>query len=88
MRGLELADGTLVLLARVGGALHAIDDVCNHAGCLLSLGRLDGARVVCPCHHMVFDVRTGAGEEPAFCGDQRAWRVVEEGGAAFLEEVE
>jgi 3-phenylpropionate/trans-cinnamate dioxygenase ferredoxin subunit len=86
MRGVELPDGRLVLLARVGGAYHALDDVCNHAGCLLSAGRLEGARVVCPCHAMAFDVRSGAGVEPVLCGDQRAYRVVVEDGQALLAE--
>jgi 3-phenylpropionate/trans-cinnamate dioxygenase ferredoxin subunit len=87
MRGVELADGRIVLLARVGGALHAIDDVCGHAGCLLSEGRLEGVRVICPCHEMAFDVRSGAvAEDPPLCGDQRAYRVAVQGDEAFLEE--
>ena len=87
MRHVELPDGRLVLVARIEGRLRAIDDVCNHAGCLLSEGRLEGARVVCPCHEMEFDVRTGAAlTEPPLCEDQRSFRVVEEGGEAFLEE--
>ena len=87
MRGVELADGRLVLVARLGGALHALDDVCGHEGCLLSQGRLEGVRVVCPCHEMAFDVRTGAvATEYPLCGPQPALRVVEEGGEAFLEE--
>ena len=86
MRGVELPDGRLVLLARVGGAYHALDDVCNHAGCLLSQGRLEGERVVCPCHDMAFDVRTGAGIEPVLCQDQRAYRVLVEAGDALLVE--
>jgi 3-phenylpropionate/trans-cinnamate dioxygenase ferredoxin subunit len=87
MRGAELDGGRLVLVARVGGALHAIEDVCNHEGCLLSEGHLRGAAVECPCHGMEFDVRTGAGvTEPPLCEDQRAYRVVERAGALFLED--
>jgi 3-phenylpropionate/trans-cinnamate dioxygenase ferredoxin subunit len=87
MRGVELPDGRFVLLARVGGALHAIEDVCNHQGCLLSEGRLEGVRVVCPCHEMNFDVRDGVAKtDPPLCDDQRAYRVIEDGGEAFLEE--
>jgi 3-phenylpropionate/trans-cinnamate dioxygenase ferredoxin subunit len=86
LRGVALADGRLVLVARDGGAFHALDDVCNHAGCLLSQGRIEGGRVVCPCHEAAFDLRTGAVAEPDFCADQRAYRVVVEGAALFLEE--
>ena len=86
MRGVELPDGRLLIVARVGGAFHALDDVCNHAGCLLSEGRLAGVHVVCPCHEMAFDVRSGAGVEPVLCDDQRAYQVSVSGGQLFLEE--
>ena len=86
MRGVELPDGRLVLVARVEGTLHAIDDVCNHAGCLLSQGRLEGAHVVCPCHEMAFDVRTGAGREPVLCDDQRVHRLQVAGRELLLED--
>lgn len=60
-----------VLVTRVSGALHAIDDVCNHAGCLLSGGWLEGREVVCPCHEYRFDVTTGRNVTfPRLCGDQ------------------
>lgn len=86
MRAVELDDGRIVLVARVGGAFHALDDVCNHAGCLLSEGSLEGEVVECPCHGMTFDVRTGAvrGEEP-LCGDQRSFPVVVEGGTLYAD---
>jgi 3-phenylpropionate/trans-cinnamate dioxygenase ferredoxin subunit len=86
LRGVELPDGRLVLVARARGAFHALDDVCNHAGCLLSQGRLEDGRVVCPCHDAAFDLRTGAVDDPEFCGDQRTYRVVVDGDALFLEE--
>ncbi|HET9595839.1 MAG TPA: Rieske (2Fe-2S) protein [Anaeromyxobacteraceae bacterium] len=87
MRGVALPGDRYVLLARVGGSLHAIEDVCNHAGCLLSEGRLEGARVVCPCHEMAFDVRSGAlVTQPRLCEDQgRYERVVVEGGKVWVE---
>jgi nitrite reductase/ring-hydroxylating ferredoxin subunit/uncharacterized membrane protein len=54
------AGGTAVLLARVGGAIYALDDTCVHAGCSLAGGKLDGSSVICPCHGSQFDLRTGA----------------------------
>lgn len=70
LRAYELGDAW-VLLTRVEGALHALDDMCNHAGCLLSGGWLEGCEVVCPCHEMRFDVRTGENtSEPRLCEDQ------------------
>jgi nitrite reductase/ring-hydroxylating ferredoxin subunit/uncharacterized membrane protein len=64
----ELADGSIagvevegrkVLLFRTGDAVHAIDDVCSHAGALLSRGEVAGCIVTCPLHETRFDMRDG-----------------------------
>lgn len=84
-RGVEIAPGRRLLVARVGGRLHALDDVCNHAGCLLSRGRIEGGTVVCPCHYMTFDLRDGRLlVTPRLADDQRSYPVVEEGGAVVV----
>jgi len=51
--------GVNVLLARVGGAVFAVSGKCAHMACPLSMGKLEGYTVVCPCHDWRFDVRTG-----------------------------
>ena len=51
--------GKRVLLANVEGNYYAIGDVCTHAGCLLSDGKLEGHTVICTCHGSQFDVGTG-----------------------------
>jgi 3-phenylpropionate/trans-cinnamate dioxygenase ferredoxin subunit len=85
MRGLRLDTGRYLLLVRLGGRLHALDDCCNHAGCLLSRGRLDAGRVVCPCHLMAFDVATGTlATTPRLCEDQRTWPVEERDGGIWV----
>lgn len=86
----DLAEGELrgyavgrhrVLVARCEGRLTAIDDVCNHAGCLLSGGRREGRTVVCPCHEVGFDLFTGQNvTSPGICGDQPLVAVSEVGG--------
>lgn len=48
-----------VLVARFAGELFAIDDVCNHAGCLLSGGWIEKQAIVCPCHEYTFDIPSG-----------------------------
>jgi 3-phenylpropionate/trans-cinnamate dioxygenase ferredoxin component len=48
MRSYPLPGDRDVLLVRLGGALLALDDRCNHSGCLLSGGCLRGNEVVCP----------------------------------------
>jgi len=52
-------EGCAVLLARVDGALHAVDDACRHRGTALSGGLLRDGVVTCPAHLWQYDVRTG-----------------------------
>ncbi len=54
-----VVDGRRVLLHRRGDDLHAIDDVCSHAGALLSRGEVEGCAVICPLHESKFDLRDG-----------------------------
>jgi 3-phenylpropionate/trans-cinnamate dioxygenase ferredoxin subunit len=63
-----------VLVACVGGKVKALDDWCNHAGCLLSGGTLDGNTVVCPCHEVGFDLDSGKNvTSPGICDDQNRY---------------
>jgi nitrite reductase/ring-hydroxylating ferredoxin subunit len=56
----ELLIGTaMLLLARVGPLVYAVDSVCPHVGGLLSDGVLGGRRLTCPVHGAVFDVANG-----------------------------
>ena len=79
-RSYEVGD-QYVLVTRVGGSLHAINDQCNHAGCLLSAGWLDNGAIVCPCHEYKFDVITGLNVTlPKLCDDQPAYPLNVENG--------
>lgn len=74
-----------VLIVRYGGKIRAMDDWCNHAGCLLSGGRIEGATVVCPCHEIGFDLVTGKNAtSPGVCDDQRVFRCEEEAGEVVV----
>jgi nitrite reductase/ring-hydroxylating ferredoxin subunit len=53
------AGGTAVLVVRLDGRLHAIADVCSHAGGPLDEGELAGDVVTCPWHGSKFCVRDG-----------------------------
>jgi 3-phenylpropionate/trans-cinnamate dioxygenase ferredoxin subunit len=80
VRAVEVSPELRLLVSRIGGRLHALDDVCNHAGCHLSAGLVAGVRVTCPCHYMSFDLRDGRLlSAPRLAGDQRSFPVVEEG---------
>lgn len=86
LRGLEVGE-QLVLLACHAGAVHALDDSCNHAGCLLSGGWIDArkAAVVCPCHEYLFELATGRNVTfPRLCGDQDAFETRIEAGRVLL----
>jgi nitrite reductase/ring-hydroxylating ferredoxin subunit len=56
--GVEV-EGRKVLLHRAGPDVYALDDVCSHAGGLLSRGEVSGCTVTCPLHESKFDLRDG-----------------------------
>jgi nitrite reductase/ring-hydroxylating ferredoxin subunit/uncharacterized membrane protein len=56
--GVEL-DGRKVMLHRSGDDVYAIDDLCSHAGALLSRGEVVDCVVTCPLHESRFDLRDG-----------------------------
>jgi nitrite reductase/ring-hydroxylating ferredoxin subunit len=53
------ADDVEVMVCRVEGRLHALEDLCSHADTTLSDGLLVGHVVTCPLHGAQFDVRDG-----------------------------
>jgi nitrite reductase/ring-hydroxylating ferredoxin subunit len=53
-------EGRQVLLFRRDGEVHALDDVCSHAGALLSRGEVESCAIVCPLHRSAFDLRDGS----------------------------
>ncbi len=56
--GVEV-EGRKVLLHRDGEQVHALDDLCSHAGALLSRGPVVACAVECPLHGSRFDLRDG-----------------------------
>ncbi len=78
------ASGRRIALARVGGTVHAIDNVCPHRGGELGLGDLQGHHLYCPQHAWCFDVRTGEGFFPQGIRVAR-FDVTERDGAIWLE---
>jgi nitrite reductase (NADH) small subunit len=50
----------LIALFYVGGAYHAIDDVCPHMGASLSGGCVENGIVTCPWHAWRFRLADGA----------------------------
>jgi 3-phenylpropionate/trans-cinnamate dioxygenase ferredoxin subunit len=52
--------GLPVCLARSGGEVFAVGDVCSHADVSLSEGDVEDGHVECWLHGSRFDLRTGA----------------------------
>lgn len=54
-----MADGNAVMVVKHHERIYALDDVCGHAGCPLSQGRLQGGAIVCPCHGSTYSLESG-----------------------------
>lgn len=83
----DLADGQLrpfpsigdrgIVVCRVAGTLHAVEDNCSHRDTPLSEGRLRGAVITCPLHGATFDVRDGSHRSPPAIEGVACYRVTE-----------
>ena len=78
-----------VMLARVGGEVFAIDDVCPHAGAPLhegDLGREGEFLVTCPWHEAHFDVRNGkVHQDTDWAVDTASYRVELRGDEVWVD---
>ena len=79
------AEGTRVVVVRVGDQVHALGDVCAHRGGPLSEGKLSGMRLACPWHGWMYDVRTGQCLFPGRGASVPVYPVRVEEGAIFVE---
>ena len=78
------AGGTEILLSRVEGQVHACTAFCTHYGAPLATGVLSGTTVVCPWHHAMFDVASGALCEPPAPDALRTFPVRVEDGEIYV----
>jgi nitrite reductase/ring-hydroxylating ferredoxin subunit len=74
-----------VAVYHIGGKLHAISDVCPHAGASLCEGELAGDIVTCPRHGSQFRVTDGERVRGPADEDVATVRVLIESGDVFLE---
>jgi nitrite reductase/ring-hydroxylating ferredoxin subunit len=79
------ADGTRVVLVRVGEQIHAIGATCSHQGGPLGAGKLSGTRLACPWHGWMYDVRTGQCLLPSRGAAVASYPVRVEGDAVWVE---
>ena len=52
-------DGKPICIARSGGEVFAISDICSHADVALSEGDVEDGKIECWLHGSLFDLRTG-----------------------------
>jgi nitrite reductase/ring-hydroxylating ferredoxin subunit len=78
-------NGFRLALARVGDTVYAVHDTCSHQGGPLSEGRLSGARLACPWHGWMYDVRSGECVMPARGGRVPSYSVRVVAGEIFVE---
>lgn len=78
-------DGVQVVLARVGDAVYACNNLCAHKGAPLSDGKLSGTRLACPSHGWMYDVRTGRCTFPGRGASVASYRVRIDGDDVFVE---
>lgn len=83
LRAPETAVGPVALF-HYSGALYAIEDVCPHAGAVLSDGELEGTVLTCPRHGSQFDVCTGTRVRGPADADVQTFTAVEEDGFVCL----
>lgn len=84
-RGTFVVDGYPLVLARVGGALHAVEDRCSHDDGPLGEGGLEGCELVCPRHGARFDVRDGRALRMPAVAAILSVPVKEEGGRVLVD---
>ena len=74
-----------VLLANVGGRIHATDRTCTHAEADLSTGFLSEEGVRCPLHLSVFDLRDGKPQNLPAEAPLKVYNVKIDGDAVYVE---
>ena len=80
------AQGTPVVLVRVGDDVYACSDICTHQGGPLSEGKLSGTRLACPWHGWMFDVKTGECVMPSRGGAVPSYKTrVDETGGVWVD---
>ncbi len=73
-----------IALFRAGEEVHAIDNICPHAGADLASGQTDGETVACPWHCWEFELSTGKCTTVAGA-DVESYRVIIEEGTVKIE---
>ncbi len=78
------AAGRFIAVARSGGEIFAVDDVCTHDGAELAGGAVEQGEIVCPRHGARFCLRTGRALTPPAYEDVRTFETKIENGRIWV----
>ena len=78
-------EGKLLLLANVGGTIHACDEMCTHEEVSLALGALQENCIKCSLHGSRFDLLTGKPLDEPADEDLRIYPVKIEGDSILVD---
>jgi 3-phenylpropionate/trans-cinnamate dioxygenase ferredoxin component len=81
-----VAGDRIIAVARSGGELFAIEDVCTHDGEALTGGGIEAGQIVCPRHGARFCLRTGAALTPPAYEPVRVFPLKLEDGHVWVRE--
>ncbi|WP_416886127.1 Rieske (2Fe-2S) protein [Marinospirillum sp.] len=82
----QTREGDEILLTRVQGHLHAVENACSHDGRSFEGGCVEGdGLLVCPRHGARFCLRTGKALTPPAYTDLETYAVKEEEGQIFVQ---
>jgi nitrite reductase/ring-hydroxylating ferredoxin subunit len=73
-----------IIVCRVAGQLHALEDNCSHRDARLSEGRLRGSLITCPLHGAQFNVCDGQQQGPPAVLPVASFPVTEAGETAVV----
>ncbi|RNJ75238.1 MAG: non-heme iron oxygenase ferredoxin subunit [Nitrosopumilus sp. H8] len=74
-----------ILVANIGGKIHATDRICTHADADLANGITSPEGVRCPLHLSVFDMESGAPQNPPAEAPLRVYNVKIDDGQIYVE---
>nr|WP_221493792.1 non-heme iron oxygenase ferredoxin subunit [Actinomadura coerulea] len=81
--GVEV-DGTPVAIARSGGDVFALNDICSHAEVSLSEGEVYNGTIECWLHGSCFDLRSGKPTNPPATQPVAIYKVRVEDGEVYV----
>lgn len=78
--------GGEVALYRIGDEVFATENICTHAGCVISENNnIEGEEVECTCHGSRFNIKTGAVTNPPAAEPLKTYSIKVEGEDVLVE---